>query len=73
MKEEEDFQTWLADNRDLPLSEEVTRLQRVVTRLEARHQTDYRRLQRAEFKNGGACSARGFSSAWDWWPCCSGT
>ena len=48
MKEEEDFQTWLADNRDLPLSEEVTRLQRVVTRLEARHQTDYRRLQRAE-------------------------
>ena len=48
MMEEENFQTWLAHNRDLPLSEEVTRLQRVVTRLEARHQTDYRRLQRAE-------------------------
>jgi hypothetical protein len=48
MMEEENFQTWLAHNRNLPLSEEVTRLQSVVTRLEARHGTDYRRLRRAE-------------------------
>jgi hypothetical protein len=48
MMEEENFQTWLAHNRNLPLSEEVTRLQSVVTRLEARHGTDYRR--RAESK-----------------------
>ena len=48
MMEEENFQTWLAHNRNQPLSEEVTRLQSLVTRLEARHQTDYRRLRRAE-------------------------
>jgi hypothetical protein len=48
MMEEENFQTWLAHNRDLPLSEEVTRLQSLVTRLEARHGTDYRQLRRAE-------------------------
>ena len=48
MMGEENFQTWLAHNRNLPLSEEVTRLQSVVTRLEARHGTDYRRLRRAE-------------------------
>jgi hypothetical protein len=48
MMEEENFQTWLAHNRNQPLSEEVTRLQSLVTRLEARHGTDYRRLRRAE-------------------------
>jgi hypothetical protein len=48
MMEEENFQTWLAQNRERPLSEEVTRLQSLVTRLEARHGTDYRRLRRAE-------------------------
>jgi hypothetical protein len=48
MMEEEDFQTWLAHNWDRPLSEEVTRLQSLVTRLEARHGTDYRRLRKAE-------------------------
>ena len=48
MMEEENFQTWLAHNRDRPLSEEVTRLQSLVTRLEARHRTDYGRLRRAE-------------------------
>jgi hypothetical protein len=48
MMEEENFQTWLAHNRNQPLSEEVTRLQSLVTRLEAKHQTDYRRLRRAE-------------------------
>ena len=48
MMEEENFQTWLAHNRNQPLSEEVTRLQSLVARLEARHQTDYRRLRRAE-------------------------
>ena len=48
MMEEENFQTWLAHNRNQPLSEEVARLQSLVTRLEARHQTDYWRLRRAE-------------------------
>jgi hypothetical protein len=50
MMEEENFQTWLAHNRNLPLSEEVTRLQSLVTRLEARHGTDHRRLRRAELE-----------------------
>jgi len=48
MMEEENFQTWLAHNRDRPLSEEVARLQSLVTRLEARHGTDYRCLRKAE-------------------------
>jgi hypothetical protein len=46
--EDENFQYWLAHNRNRPLSEEVTRLQCLVTRLEARHGTDYRRLRKAE-------------------------
>jgi hypothetical protein len=48
--EEENFQTWLAHNRNQPLSKEVTRLQSLVARLEARHETDYRRLRRAELE-----------------------
>ena len=48
MMEEENFQSWLAHNRNRPLSEEVTRLQSLVTRLEARHGTDYRRLRTAK-------------------------
>jgi hypothetical protein len=48
MMEEENFQSWMAHNRNRPLSEELTRLQSLVTRLEARHGTDYRRLRKAK-------------------------
>ena len=45
---EENFQAWLANNWDHPLSDEVQRLQSEVKRLEAMHATDSRRLLKAE-------------------------
>ena len=44
---EENFQAWLANNWDRPLSDEVQRLQSEVKRLEAMHATDSRRLLKA--------------------------
>ena len=46
--EEQDFQTWLANNWNRPLSDEVARLQDEVNRLEARHAVNFRRHLKAE-------------------------
>jgi hypothetical protein len=50
MKEKENFQAWLAHNRDRPLSGEVMRLQGLVNRLEVRHGADSRRLRKANLE-----------------------
>jgi hypothetical protein len=46
--EEQDFQTWLANNWNRPLSDEVARLQDEVSRLEARDAINCRLLLKAE-------------------------
>jgi hypothetical protein len=46
--EEKDFQTWLANNWNRPLSDEVARLQDEVSRLEARDAINCRLLLKAE-------------------------
>jgi hypothetical protein len=46
--EEQDFQTWLANNWNRPLSDEVARLQGEVNRLDARHAITCRPQLKAE-------------------------
>jgi hypothetical protein len=46
--EEENFQIWLENNRDRPLSDEVERLQDELKRLEAGRRADLRRLHKAD-------------------------
>jgi hypothetical protein len=48
MREKENFQVWLENNYDRPLSDEVERLQDELKRLETMHAGDIRRLRRAE-------------------------